>query len=258
MNDILSVTLIQPDIIWQNIPENLSKYQAIIDNIEQSSDIIFFPEMFATGFLRDPNIINDREYELVLEWMLKSARKLKSCIAGSHPVKSKGRFYNRFIVAFPDGSIQHYDKRHLFALGGENLHFQPGNKRMVFEWKGWKIMPLICYDLRFPVWSRNTLDYDLLVYSANWPKARNKVWETLLMARAIENQCFVAGVNRVGTDGQSIEYEGRSMIISPKGETMDQLGNSEDLLTVSLNKEELIKFRKEFPVLNDTDRFTLY
>jgi len=256
-NETLKIVLVQPDIAWQDIPKNLNNFDVVLNKIEQPVDLILFPEMFATGFLPNPKDIPDEEYERIQEWMLKMANHLNSCIAGSNPCKYEGKYYNRFIAAFPDGSVKRYDKRHLFTMGGERQHFHPGRERMIFEVKGWKIMPLICYDLRFPVWSRNDLNYDLLVYSVNWPKARNHVWDILMMARAIENQCYIAGINRIGIDGQAIEYNGQSQVISPKGEVMVKLGNYEDIITISLNREELHQFRKEFPVRDDADDFTI-
>ena len=257
MNDILKITLVQPYILWQDIPGNLKKYDTILNEIKLPVDCIILPETFATGFLRNPNEISEKEYNLIPAWMVQKAKLLNTCIAGSNPYRYEGKYYNRFTAAFPDGKMEHYDKRHVFTMGGEKEYFHGGRERMIFEIKGWKIMPLVCYDLRFPVWSRNNLHYDLLLYVANWPKARNHVWETLLMARAMENQCYVAGINRIGTDGQGVEYKGQSQVISPKGEIIAKLDTNEDILTVSLSRDELQQFRKKFPAWNDADDFKI-
>ncbi len=257
MDETLHIILVQLDIAWLNVQKNLEKVEKMVFNTDEQTDLIILPEMFSTGFIPDPAVVTSREQEQVLESMSKIANSLKSCVAGSHPFNDERVYYNRFIVAFPDGSFTHYDKRHLFTIGAEKQIYQAGNERVTFKVKGWNIMPQVCYDLRFPVWSRNNLNYDLLIYTANWPMARQHAWEVLLMARAIENQCYVAGINRIGVDGLSVGYVGRSQVISPKGETIASLGNTEDLLMVTLNKKELEQFRKDFPVLDDADDFTI-
>jgi len=257
MNQRLKTVLVQSDIVWMNVPRNLIKYENFLGKIDQEVDLILLPEMFATGFVLDPTSFSADDQKAVMDWMLRMAGRFNACISGSHPFYHEGRYFNRFLAAFPDGSLTFYDKRHLFTIGGEKQHFTAGNDRLVFDVKGWKLMPLICYDLRFPVWSRNNVKYDLLLFAANWPKVRNHVWEILLKARAIENQSYVIGINRIGIDGRSIEYFGQSQVISPKGEIIARLSDREDLLTVSLSKIELDRFRKDFPVLDDADNFTI-
>ena len=257
MYEILKIALVQFDIAWLNVQKNLEKIEKLVFNADEQTDLIILPEMFSTGFIPDPAVVSSREQELVLECMSKMAARLKSCVAGSHAFNQEGVYFNRFIVAYPDGKYAHYDKRHLFTIGAEKQKYRAGNERITFKVKDWNIMPQVCYDLRFPVWNRNNLKYDLLIYTANWPMARQHAWEILLKARAIENQCYVAGINRIGIDGLSVGYIGRTQVISPKGEIMATLGNTEDLLLVRLSKTELEQFRKDFPVLDDADDFTI-
>jgi predicted amidohydrolase len=253
----LSILIIQPDIVWLDVQKNLAKYESYLVDLKTNIDLVLLPEMFATGFVIDPKDFVHMNQQVVMNWMRKMANIHNTCIAGSHLFFYKEKYYNRFHIAFPDGSCSNYDKRHLFKVGGEDRYFTAGNNRLVFEVKGWKIMPLICYDLRFPVWSRNNVMYDILLYSANWPSARINVWEILLKARAIENQCYVIGINRIGTDGRAIEYCGQSQVINPLGEVIGRLPDREDLLTVSLDINELSRLRKEFPVLGDSDSFII-
>lgn len=257
MENILNITLIQPDIAWLDIHNNLKKFENLIQQQMVSTDLILLPEMFATGFIVEPEMVIQNDQKFLMKWMVKMAKHFNCCVGGSHPYYHNGTYYNRFLVAFADGNIVHYNKRHLFTMGGEEKNYSRGDDRIIFSITNWQIMPLICYDLRFPVWSRNNLKYDLLVYCANWPKARDNVWELLLKARAIENQCYVAGVNRIGIDGRSIQYMGQSQVISPKGDILGSLDQKEGLLNVTLDKVELEKFRTEFPVLNDADEFTI-
>lgn len=257
MQNLLNIILVQSDIIWLDIHANLERYQHQLQSVTSPVDLIVFPEMFLTGFITETATVPIEDQEVVAEWMLKTANRFNCITTGSHPFFDKGKFYNRFLIVYPDGKVEYYNKRHLFTMGGEKKNYEPGTERIVFKLDGWRIMPMICYDLRFPVWSRNNLNYDLLVYSANWPKARNQVWETLLEARAIENQCYVAGVNRTGIDGAGIGYIGRSRVVSPMGEVMATLDDTEGILSLSLDKVELDRFRKDFPLLDDTDEFEI-
>jgi len=257
MNDILNIRLFQSDVKWLDVKSNLEKLDQIIDGIDDAGDLLVFPEMFATGFVVDTRLINISEQEMVLQWMQKTAAHTGSCIAGSHPWFHEGNFYNRFLAVYPDGSYRHYDKRHLFSIGGELENYTRGSERLIITVKGWRIMPLICYDLRFPVWSRNNLKYDMLLYTASWPAKRNAAWNILLKARAVENQCFVAAVNRVGTDGTAIEHIGHSQVINPLGEVIKSLSDKEDHLNCVVDKNLLNQLRKEFPVIGDADQFQL-
>ena len=257
MDQKLNVFIIQPDIVWLDIQKNLTKYETYLKDMGREVDLILLPEMFATGFTTDPAHLNPTDQNIVMRWMSGMAGQYNSSLAGSIPFFHEGKFFNRFLIASPDGKFEHYDKRHLFSIGGENKNFIPGNDRLIFESMNWKIVPLICYDLRFPVWSRNTVKFDLLIFTANWPAVRSRAWEILLCARAIENQCFVIGINRVGRDGNSIEYCGLSQVISPLGELISGLTDQEQTVKITLNKEELDRIRNDFPVLADADNFTI-
>ena len=191
-----------------------------------------------------------------VSWMLDTARQMNAAIIGSLIILDHGRYYNRLIWVTPDGKVQWYDKRHLFSMGEEHLHYTPGNQRITLTWRNWRIRPLICYDLRFPVWSRNHDEYDLLLYVANWPSARHHVWKNLLIARALENQSWCVAVNRTGTDGMKLNYLGDSGVISPKGIAHWQ-GAGELVQTFSLSKLEVEEFRAKFPVLRDRDEFEI-
>ena len=249
------ITIVQSDIIWQNIDANLELYRKKICNIK--SDIIILPEMFTTGFTMNPDLFAEELDGRTITWMKKISKKNNSVICGSLIIKESNNFFNRFVWVEPTGVIKTYDKKHLFSFAGENNNYTPGNSKIIIEYKGWKICPLICYDLRFPVWSRNIEDYDILIYVANWPSKRKLAWKNLLISRAIENQCFVVGVNRVGTDGNNHYYSGDSCLINSQGELIYISSHVEDLYTTTLNKVELDKNRKQFPFLNDRDKFSI-
>jgi predicted amidohydrolase len=252
---MIKVTLIQSDIIWEDKKSNLINYQEKIDGIE-STDLIILPEMFATGFSMNPKDISETMDGDVINWMSLNAIKMDCAVCGSIIIESGGKYFNRFIWVNPDGSIHHYDKRHLFSFSGEDENYEWGNSKIIIEYKGWKICPLICYDLRFPVWSRNVEGYDLLIYVANWPSKRKSAWRSLLTARAIENQSYVIGVNRVGDDISNY-YSGESSIINSLGETLYIKSHDEDVWTTTLSKYELIKTREQFPFLKDKDNFKI-
>ncbi|MBA7518177.1 Omega-amidase YafV [subsurface metagenome] len=258
MSEMLKLILIQFDIEWHAIDKNLSKIQKILDKVEWPVDIIVLPEMFATGFTMQPELFSEDEHKSVHKWLTNLAEKFKCAVIGSHPDKMNGRFFNRLHFFSPEGVHQYYDKRHLFTMGDEHKHYTYGSERRIIEYKSWNILPLICYDLRFPVWSRNNnAKYDLLIYIANWPAARNSAWEVLLRARAIENQCFVVGVNRTGKDGRGIQYCGNSQVVSPKGEVLHKINSREVVFTSNLDLSEVRNYRKSFPVLEDADEFEI-
>jgi predicted amidohydrolase len=252
---MINVTLIQSDIIWEDRISNLKKYQEKINQIE-STDLIILPEMFTTGFSMSPKGISENINGETIQWMKDNASKMNSAICGSIIIEEDGRYFNRFIWINPDGSIHHYDKRHLFSFAGENENYTPGNEKIIIEYKGWKICPLICYDLRFPVWSRNSEDYDLLIYVANWPDKRKLAWKSLLIARAIENQCYVIGVNRVGEDSKNY-YSGDSSLINALGETLYTNSHIEEIYSTTISKYDLNKIRTQLPFLNDKDNFKI-
>ncbi len=251
----IKVTLVQPDLVWEDKAANLKKISGLLGDIG-STDVVLLPEMFTTGFSMRVEMLAEEMDGPAVSWMKEKAAAWQAVFAGSLIIKEDNLCYNRFVWASPDGKIQWYDKKHLFSMGEEHLHFVPGNQRVTVEWKGWRIRLLICYELRFPVWSRNQSDYDLLVYAANWPSSRHAVWKSLLIARALENQCYCIGVNRVGNDGMGLSYSGDSVLVSPRGEAT-WMGNMESTRSFSLNLSELNSFREKFPVLNDRDEFIL-
>jgi predicted amidohydrolase len=252
---MINVTLIQSDIIWEDRISNLKNYQEKLNQIE-STDLIILPEMFTTGFSMSPKGISESMNGETIQWMKANASKMNSAICGSIIIEEDGKYFNRFIWVSPDGSIHHYDKRHLFSFAGENKNYTPGDEKIIIEYKGWKICPLICYDLRFPVWSRNSEDYDLLIYVANWPDKRKSAWKSLLTARAIENQCYVIGVNRVGEDSKNY-YSGDSSLINALGETLYTNSHIEEIYSTTISKYDLNKVRTQLPFLNDKDNYKI-
>lgn len=254
----LSITLIQTELFWENPVANMAMLEEKISQLSDPGDIIILPEMFNSGFTMNVGKIAEPMNLTTFKWMKQQAASTNSVILGSIIVKDHDRFFNRLIWMQPDGDYRFYDKKHLFRMGEEHDHFSSGNRKLVIEWKGWKICPMVCYDLRFPVWSRNIkLEYDLLIYVANWPAARSHAWKTLLQARAIENLSYVAGVNRVGTDGKGLHYSGDSALIDFKGEALFLKQNEEMIQTEVLNKEALIDFRNKFPANLDADDFQM-
>ena len=254
----LKVGLIQTELFWEDTDANLNMFSEKLDQLSGGTDIAILPEMFTTGFSMHPEKLAEPTESKTLRWMRSMASDKGLAIMGSVIIREASNYYNRLFVVFPDGSWNKYDKRHLFRMGEENKHYTAGRDKLIFSLKGWRILPLICYDLRFPVWSRNRGDYDLLVYVANWPESRRHVWRALLPARALENQCYVVGLNRVGSDGQDLTYSGDSMVIHPKGHSMSHTQPGEQSVeTVSLSLDELQTFREKFPVGKDGDDFNI-
>ena len=251
----LQITIVQPAIIWENIEGNRTMLDQMISEIDQT-DVILLPEMFTTGFTMNVETFFETMDGKTVSWMRKLAVNKYAAIVGSIIINEKDAYFNRLLWVNPDGTVFWYDKRHLFTMGGEHVHYSKGDKKLIVEYNGWKICPLICYDLRFPVWSRNKEGYDLLIYLANWPSARHRVWKTLLEARAIENQAFVVGVNRTGTDGLGLNYFGASGFIDPKGNATF-LSLEPQTETLILKHSELSSFRKKFPLLPDSDSFVI-
>lgn len=251
----LKVTVIQPDIIWENANANLEKYTKWIETIEET-DLIILPEMFTTGFSMEPKNLKETMDGTSVNWMKIIAAKNNAAVLGSLIIEEDNKIVNRALWVFPNGEIRKYDKRHLFTMGEENLNYHPGKEKLIVEYKGWKFCPLICYDLRFPVWARNTDDYDVLIYVANWPSPRHHVWKNLLVSRAIENQSYCIGVNRIGKDGNSLKYSGDSVLVSPKGLGLF-IDEGEQIKTFELSYSDLHSFREKFPLLNDRDNFEL-
>lgn len=259
MKDQLRCTLIQTELIWEDVNANLSALTDKVLSQSGETDLIILPEMFTTGFSMNPESLAEEMDGSTLDWMKVMAFETKATLMGSAIIKEGDQFFNRLLVVSPSGDLATYDKRHLFTLAGENEPYTPGNDRIIVEVNGWKIMPMICYDLRFPVWSRmqSVNEYDLLVYVANWPKPRVAAWDALLKARAIENQSYCIGVNRVGTDKNGHEYVGHSCVYDFGGQAMFEPGNGEFIKTVLLDKSELQAFREKLPFLDDADGFVI-
>lgn len=258
----LNITLIQSALHWQSINANLAMFEEKIWQIKEPTDVIILPEMFNTGFTMEAQAHAEHPNGNTFRWMRQMAAQTKALLIGSIIVNDQGAFYNRLFWVEPSGEFAYYDKRHLFRMAEEHQHFTMGSKKLIRHWKGWKICPLVCYDLRFPVWSRNMLidgepAYDLLIYIANWPEARVAAWSSLLTARAIENLAFVAGVNRVGVDGNSIAYNGCSTAIDPKGIPLWLQKDGEAIKTIKLSADDLTGFRQKFPALLDADTFEI-
>ncbi|GAA4367230.1 amidohydrolase [Hymenobacter saemangeumensis] len=258
MND-LTVSLIQTDLHWHDAAANRLAIDRRLEQLSIPSDIIVLPEMFTTGFTMDAAALAETMDGPTVQWMQAHAARQQAVLTGSIIIEEGGAFYNRLLWVRPDGSLSYYDKRHLFTLAGEQRVYTPGSLRLVEEWRGWRIFPLVCYDLRFPVWSRNqaTQPYDLLLYVANWPTVRRNAWTCLLRARAIENVCYTLGVNRIGRDGHGQEYSGDSALIDMRGDYLLQAGNLQSCITRTLRRAELEDFRSKFAALNDADEYEL-
>jgi predicted amidohydrolase len=243
----LKITIFQAYLFWENVEKNLQNLGLRLSGLKEKTDLILLPEMFNTGFTMNVDKCAERMDGMTMHWMFETAKKFECVVAGTLIIEEEGKYYNRFVWMSPDGSYVHYD-----------TVFTPGNSRVMLQLKGWKICPMICYDLRFPVWSRNQEDgYDLLVYTASWPDRRSGHWRALIPARAIENQAFVIGVNRVGHDGNEVYYSGGSMCISPLGDVVYYKPEDEDLYTFTLQPKDLEKAREQFPFLKDGDKFMI-
>ncbi len=258
MEKSLKLALVQTDNTWENINKNLENLTLKLNLISNDVDVIVLPELFSTGFTMNANAVAENMEGKAVLWMLKQAEIKDALLIGSLLISENNIFYNRLVVAFPNGRIEYYDKRHLFSYAKEDHVFNPGKEKLIFEYKNFKICPLICYDLRFPVWARNTENYDLLIYVANWPNARIFAWETLLKARAIENLCYVVGVNRVGIDNNNLVYSGHSAVYNTMGETLlDFETGKQDIKTITLQKNHIIETRNKFRFLDDRDEFEI-
>jgi len=255
----LIITGIQSSLHWEDKEANLQMFEEKIFSISQPTEIVVLPEMFSTGFSMQPKKLAEPMDGETVEWMKQIAAKKKIILTGSVIIEEDRNFYNRLVWVLPNGQIGYYDKRHLFAYGDEDQHYTAGKKRLIASVKGWKINLMVCYDLRFPVWSRQQGDfeYDVLIYVANWPERRVLAWTSLLRARAIENQSYVIGVNRTGDDGNKIPYTGESMAVDPMGEILYHKNDEEDVFTVTLDKSHLEKTREKFPFWKDADRFKI-
>lgn len=253
----MKVALIQSSLFWENPKANRNYFEEKINNIAGKVDLIVLPEMFTTGFTMNAKNLAETMQGETIFWMQSLAKAQNSAITGSLIIKENNNFYNRLVFVFPSGEIQFYNKRHLFSLVGEDKIYTSGNQKWIIEYQGWKICPLICYDLRFPVFSRNTENYDLLIYLANWPKVRINAWDILLKARAVENLCYTIGVNRIGFDTNNFEHNGHSQAIDFFGNYVLEPQDTESVFTVELNKEKLLETRKKLGFLGDSDAFDL-
>lgn len=258
----LTVSLIQANLHWEDKAANLAMFDEKINSIKERTEVIVLPEMFSTGFSMQPERLAETMDGSAVQWMKKKAKEKNVIITGSLIIEEDGKYYNRLIWMLPNGTFGTYNKRHLFAFADEHNHYTAGDKRLIAQVKGWKICLTVCYDLRFPVWSRNTLQdngpaYDVLINVANWPERRSTPWKALLQARAIENQCYMIGVNRVGNDGNNIYHSGDSSLIDPVGEIIYRKEHDEDIFTYTLSRTHLDDLRGRFPFLQDADEFII-
>jgi predicted amidohydrolase len=253
------LSIAQQPLAWQDAAANRARFAAILAPLAGATDLVVLPEMFTTGFTMKPEEFAEPADGDTRAWLLELAGALDAAVGGSVAVNDNGRFFNRFMLALPGGPTYWYDKRHLFRMAGEHRHYDGGSHALIIEWRGIRLCPLVCYDLRFPVWSRRRpeLEYDLLIYSANWPAARRHAWSTLLPARAIENQAFVAGVNRVGDDGNGVAHLGDSVVLDFTGQPLVELNDTAQVVTVPLDLDGLRAWRDKFPAHLDADAFIL-
>ncbi|MBC7654508.1 MAG: amidohydrolase [Oligoflexus sp.] len=254
----LKITLVQAYLFWENIDKNLQNLGLKLADIREKTDLIILPEMFNTGFSMNTEALAEEMNGKTMKWMQEKACKFNAVVVGSLIIKENGKYYNRLIWMRPDGTFEKYDKKHLFGMAKEDEIFTAGDERLLVELNGWKIMPVICYDLRFPVWLRNCEDYyDLLLVIANWPEKRSHHWQILIPARAIENQAYIIALNRVGHDGNEIYYSGDTTCLNPQGKVIYYKKDDEDLYTFTIQHGEVEKTRNEMPFLKDADKFKI-
>lgn len=254
----LTITVIQPEVLWHDTAGNLTRIESLIKNCFTPTDLVILPEMFNTGFTMKPYDVSENMDGPSVKFLQRLSHEINADITGSIAIMENNHYFNRLVWMKPDGKLFTYDKRHLFRMGGENKVYSSGNLQLTVNLKGWNIRPFICYDLRFPVWTRNPmLDYDLAVFTANWPAARELHWHTLLRARAIENQCYVAGVNRTGYDHNNLSYNGGSSVIDFSGNIIFRADTSECIKTIELSYSDLLSYRESFPAWKDADNFRL-
>jgi predicted amidohydrolase len=256
--DNLRISLVQSNIIWEDIDGNISHAGDLLRRLQGKTDLAVLPEMFSTGFTLFPEYLAETDAGKTIPAIKRYAREFDFALAGSFIAAENGKFYNRAFFITPSGEEYYYDKRHLFSISGEDKHYSGGVKRLTVAYKNWKICLMVCYDLRFPVWCRNVENgYDILVFVASWPHSRKTAWEALLKARAIENLCYAVGVNRTGSDGNQITYTGGTYVFSPKGELLLDLGTEEKTDSLELDRKELDRIRTKFPVWKDADLFEI-
>lgn len=253
----MKIALIQSSLVWENPTANRSYLETQINAITETIDVVVLPEMFTTGFTMHPDSVAETMKGETVSWMIALAKAKNCAITGSSIINESDQFYNRLLFVFPSGEILYYDKRHLFSLAGEDKIYTSGQEKVIIEYRGFKICPLICYDLRFPVFSRNVENYDVLLYVANWPKPRVNAWDSLLKARAIENMCYVIGVNRIGFDSNNHEYVGHSQAVDFLGNYLVEPFENEAVKIVTLDKDEMLETRQKLNFLNDKDVFEI-
>jgi omega-amidase len=254
----MKIALLQALLIWENPIANRKYFEEKINAINENIDLIVLPEMFTSGFTMNPKSVAEIMQGETLLWLQALAKVKNTAITGSLVIQENGKYYNRLVFVFPSGEVKTYDKKHLFTLAGEDKIYTSGTEKIIIEYKGFKICPLICYDLRFPVFARNTEDYDVLIFVANWPKPRINAWDALLKARAIENMCYTIGVNRIGIDQNLHDYSGRSQAIDFLGNYLIEPQETEGVFITILDKNALLESRQKLGFLNDRDAFTLY
>lgn len=255
----LQLTLVQANLVWENKEANRRQLDDLVSGIVMPNELIVFPEMFTTGFSMRPELFAEKDGNETLAWLKQLSAKKNMVVCGSLMFEENGAYYNRFIWMQPNGLYAHYNKSHLFSIGEENKNYSPGGHKTIIQHNGWRIMPVVCYDLRFPVWLRRTAneDYDLMLVVANWPDRRIEHWKALLIARAIENQCYVVAVNRVGMDGNGVNHPGDSMVINPKGEVILHIKEIEQATQATIDLQEVKAWREAFPAWKDADGFSI-
>ncbi|NME70820.1 amidohydrolase [Flammeovirga aprica] len=254
------IAMVQHSIDWMNPTSNFATLEEKLWQVDDKDiDLVIFPELFTTGFHQSASDLAEPIGLTTTKWLLQQSKRMNAAMIGSYPVRQDRKVFNRLLFVKPDGTFSHYDKRHLFRMASEHMTFTPGNFQVVEEWKGWRINPIICYDLRFPLWCRNTNnDYDILLCIANWPKPRIAAWHTLLAARAIENLSYTVGVNRTGTDPNEVVYNGNSAVYNPKGEITNEISENDEIQIVTLNYQKVQSLREKFPTHLDADHFNLH
>ena len=253
----LTISALQTSTVWHDPAANRSHFESLLADVAADVDLVLLPEMFSTGFTMASADVAEPADGPTVQWMCRQSRALGKVLCGSVVIESGGRFFNRLVWAVPDGEPAFYDKRHLFRMADEHQHYCAGEQRLVVRLGGWRVCPVVCYDLRFPVWLRNRDDYDVLICVANWPAARRDAWNTLLRARAIENQVYCAGLNIVGEDGNGVLYSGGTGVYGPDGAVLEELFDAPGVVTVSLDAAHLARLRADFPVAADADEFEL-
>lgn len=256
MSEILHIAIIQTHLLWENPKANRRNLEDKLKDLNSETDLIILPEMFTSGFTMNPEVVAETMQGETIKWMIELAKRNNLAITGSIVIKENDNYYNRLLFVHPSGKVDFYDKRHTFTLAGEDKVYTAGLSKIIVDYKGWKICPLVCYDLRFPVWARNIENYDLLIYVANWPKPRIQAWDILLKARAIENMCYAIGVNRIGLDEKGYEYSGHSSVYDVLGNQIS-FSNKDEIVHSVLKKNEIINCREKLKFLDDKDSFTL-